>query len=126
MIARFPDQRRMSWSLFNVSRLLLVSCNCAVFQPVPVGELNATYSPRPRPVKDSVEIVNFQVGMSVSITRGENLGREGMIVDMNEDTVTVIFTPEIQPVSAQRDLTYSLLSIRFQHIFRRNYVRVQM
>jgi len=91
-----------------------------------VGELNATYSPRPRPVKDSVEIVNFQVGMSVSITRGENLGREGMIVDMNEDTVTVIFTPEIQPVSAQRDLTYSLLSIRFQHIFRRNYVRVQM
>jgi len=68
---------------------------------VPPEEVNATYCLRPRASKEGTDIVKFQIGMSVSIIRGEKLGREGMVVDMDEDedTVTVMFMPDIEPVS---------------------------
>jgi len=72
---------------------------------VPSDELGATYCPRPRAIEVSDDTAqDIEIGKNVCITqRGEFLGLEGMIVDMNQDSVTVIFPPNIESVDFRRD-----------------------
>jgi len=72
---------------------------------VPSDELGATYCLRPRAIEVSDDLVqDIGIGKNVCITqKGEFLGLEGMIVDLEQDSVTVIFPPDIQPKNFSRN-----------------------
>jgi len=82
-----------------------VPCAERNIKMVPSNELSATYCPRPRAIEvaDNPD-QDIEIGKNVRITqKGDHRGLEGMVVDIGQDSITVIFPPDIEPHDFSRD-----------------------